>query len=389
MRPTTRLVAILACSLLCIPTIFAQTNPPASDPHEFVTHDPRVLTRASDRAAAIDLLLRARQKINLRELTVPYELNVSFDTNGSTMFEGTGTMQEMAAGASVRLTAQLQDWKATRILYDGRNYSSNTTDPVPLRVQMVRAAVLAPIPEKPEPNTIRQATVKRDGKTVSCVLGSGSVGPNPPPRAWTESEYCVDTATDLLQMWSEAPGVFAIYDYEGSTEFHGHTLPRQISIYQEGRLAVQIHVDSLEDVKNLDPALLAPTQEMLDAGEAVGLGLPNRFPLRVDPTNEPTSSYFQPVIVHAILDAQDGTVIDAEPIQNYDPQLTQAAMDLLSTAAFPPMGFQRDVFINVQFHLPAGAAATRVVIRPSVRWVILDREVRVVPRREPRHIRIK
>ncbi len=131
MRPTTRLVATLAASLLCIPAIFAQTNPPAADPHEFVTHDPRVLTSTRDRAAAIDLLMRARQKINLRELTVPYELNVSFETNGSTMFEGTGTMQEMAQGTSVRLTAQLQDWKATRILYDGRNYSSNTTDPVP------------------------------------------------------------------------------------------------------------------------------------------------------------------------------------------------------------------------------------------------------------------
>ena len=89
--------------------------------------------------------------------------------------------------------------------------------------------------------------------------------------------------------------------------------------------------------------------------------MPNRFPLRVDPSDAPTSSYFQPVIVHAILDANDGTVIDAEPIQNYDPELTRAAMELISNSAFPPMGFQRDVFINVQFHLPAGVAPTRIV----------------------------
>ena len=149
---------------------------------------------------------------------------------------------------------------------------------------------------------------------------------------------------------------------------------------------MKLHLESLADLQELDPNLVTPTQQMLDAGEAVTLGMPNRFPLRVDPSNAPTSSYFQPVIVHAILDANDGTVIDAEPIQNYDPELTRAAMELISNSAFPPMGFQRDVFINVQFHLPAGVAPTRIVIRTSVHWHILDREVRVAPPRRPRRV---
>jgi hypothetical protein len=42
-----------------------------------------------------------------------------------------------------------------------------------------------------------------------------------------------------------------VYDYDGSN-FHGHVLPRQVSIYEESRLAVQIHVESLEDAPNLD-----------------------------------------------------------------------------------------------------------------------------------------
>lgn len=384
MRPTARLVGIIASSLLCIPAVFAQTNPPAHDPHEMVTHDPRLLTKADDRAAAIALLQDARKKNDLRDINTPYSLKLSFETEGATLLEGKGTYEELSEGTSRKWTARLGDYEITRISDGAHVYSTAPSDPIPLRIQTVRATIVSPIPATAEAPTMREATVKRDGKTLSCVLGSGSIGAYAPPRAWTETEYCVDTASGLLQMWSEAPGVFADYDYTGAKDFHGHTLPTNVSIYQEGRLAVHVHLESLEDLPELDPNLVTPTQEMLDAGEAVVLGLPVRFPIRVDPANEPTSNYFQPVIVHVILDANDGSVLDAEPIQNYDPDLTRAAMDLLTHAAFPPMGIQRDAFINVQFHLPAGVAPTRIVFRSTVHWRILDRDIRIV---EPRRLR--
>ena len=382
MRPTARLVAIFAAYLLCTPAIFAQTNPPAHDPHEMVTRDSRLLTKQSDRDAAAALLLTARQKNDLRDITTPYSLKLSFETEGATLLEGKGTYEELSEGTSRRWTAHLGDYEITRISDGTHVYSTSPTDPIPLRIQTVRATVVSPIPSVTESPTMRQATVKRDGRTLACVLGSGSIGPNAAPRAWTETEYCVDTATGLLQMWSEAPGVFAEYDYAGAKDFHGHALPTNISIYQEGKLTVHVHLESLEDLQELDPNLVTPTQEMLDAGEAVVLGLPVRYPIRVDPINEPTSNYFQPVIVHVILDPNDGTVLDAEPIQNYDPDLTRAAMDLLTHSAFPPTGIQRDAFINVQFHLPASVAPTRIVFRSSVHWRILDRDIRIVePRR--------
>ena len=279
MRPTTRLVAMLGALLLCVPGIFAQTNPPAPDPHEFVTHDPRLLTKSSDRTAAVTLLMATRQKSDLREMTTPYSLKASFETSGATQLEGKGTYEEMSEGSSRRWTAKLGDYEITRIANGQHAYSTSATEPVPLRIQTVRAAMLSPIPQNFDPGTMREATVKRDGKTFSCVLGSGTVGNYPPPRAWTESEYCVDTATGLLQMWSEAPGVFALYNYEGAKDFHGHVLPREISIYQENQLTVSLHLESPEDLRELDPNLLTPTQEMIDAGEAVVLGMPNRFPL--------------------------------------------------------------------------------------------------------------
>jgi hypothetical protein len=386
MRPTARLAAFFACSLLFLSAIFAQTNPPAKDANEFVTHDPHLVTRQSDRADAVDLLMTARQKGDLRDVTTPYTLKATFETSGATQLEGKGTYEEFSEGDSRRWTAKLGDYEITRIANGPRAYSTNPTEPIPLRVQMIRAAMLSPVPENFDPATMREAQVKRDGMTLTCVLGSGSIGNEPPPRAWTESEHCVDTATGLIRMWSAAPGVFALYNYEGAKDFHGHMLPREISIYQDGHMTMSVHLESPQDLPELDPNLLTPTQEMIDAGEAVVLGMPNRFPIRVDPSNAPTSSYFQPVIVHAILDANDGTVIDAEPIQNYDPELTRAAMDLITNSAFPSSGFQRDVYINVQFHLPSGATAGRVVIRTPVRWRIIDRDVRVVERRAPRRV---
>jgi hypothetical protein len=39
-----RLVGLLVPSLLCLPSIFAQANPPPFDPHEMVTREPRTLS---------------------------------------------------------------------------------------------------------------------------------------------------------------------------------------------------------------------------------------------------------------------------------------------------------------------------------------------------------
>jgi hypothetical protein len=151
---------------------------------------------------------------------------------------------------------------------------------------------------------------------------------------------------------------------------HGHVLPREISIYEDGRHAVQVRVEDLQDARDLDPALFKPTTEMVEAGGSFMLALPNRFPMRVDPLDEPTSTFFQPVIVHAILDAQDGHVLDAEALQNSDESLSKAAIELVRSNTFPASGFQQESFINVQFHLPAKIAGGAPLLHTHVAWVI-------------------
>jgi hypothetical protein len=378
-----RLVGLLVPSLLCLPSIFAQTNPPLFDPHEMVTLEPRTLSRVADRKAALDLLDRTRQNYNLRDITTPYELKVSFETNGTAQSEGVGAMEEVSDGGSHwRWTAELQGSQVIRIGSDGRVYGTNASEPVPLRVQMVRAALHWPIVWHASASAIRAEDVERDGKAMSCLLLSGAIPPNPAPRSWVENEYCIEAATGLLQMWSEAPGIYTVYDDNGAAVFHGHILPRQISIFEDGRLTVTARVDSLEDAHDLDANLFKSAAEMVEAGGSFTLTSPNRFPMRVDPSDAPTSTFFQPLIVHAILDAQDGRVLDAETLQNSDKDLSRAAMDLVKSTAFPASGFQQEVFINVQFHLPAMVVGGPPTLTVPVVWVVSDGH-KVTPVRKP------
>jgi hypothetical protein len=155
-----------------------------------------------------------------------YELKASFQTNGATQNEGNGTMEELSNGREWRWTAQMQGVSAVRMGGNGHAYGANPNEPVPLRIQEIRAALHWPIFRNPGATVIRSANAELNGKPVTCLLLSAAVPENPAPRAWVEEEYCIDSATGLLQMWSAAPGIYAEYDYEGATEFKGHTLPR-------------------------------------------------------------------------------------------------------------------------------------------------------------------
>jgi hypothetical protein len=384
MRTRTRFFGLFAPSLLGIPAILAQTNPPPPDPHEMVTREPHTLSKPAERAAALDLLDRARQNYNVHDISTPYTLKVSFETNGAAQNEGEGTIEELSDGGSHwRWMAKLQDSLVIRIGVNGRVYGTNPSELVPLRLQMIRSALHWPIMRNAGASAIRAADVARDGKAMSCLLLSGSIPPNPASRSWVENEYCIDPDTGLLQTWSEAPGIFAVYDYDGAAEFHGHMLPRQITIFEEGHIVVQARVESLEDSPNIDLNLFQLTPEMVEQGGSFTLASPSRFPMRVDPSDAPTSTFFQPVIVHAILDAQDGRVLDAEVLQNSDRDLSRAALNLVRSTSFSPSGFQQEVFINVQFHLPAVELGGPPIFHSRVRWVIWEHRRKAARVRAP------
>ena len=374
----------LASFLLFLPAAFAQTNPPPPDPHELVTHQPRVLTKPTERSAAIALLDGARQDLNMH-IFGAYELKASFQTSGGTQQEGEGTMEELSNGPQWRWSAQLAGVTVVRVGGDGHVYGTNPAEPVPLRIQQIRAALHWPILRNSGPaSVIREADVKRDGKPVTCLLLSAAVPDNPAPRAWVEEEYCIDPATNLLQMWSAAPGVFAEYDYADAAEYSKHVLPRQISIFEGGALVAQTRVESFGDPGKIDASAFQPGPEMTDVGESFTLSGPRRFPMRVDPSDAPTSTYFQPVIVHATLDAKEGRVLEAEPLENSNPDLSRAAMELVKSTSFEATGFQQEVFISVQFHLPAQKLGGPPIFHSSVHWVIWEHRGKVPPKKPTR-----
>ena len=103
MRTSTRISGLAAFSLFMVPSVFAQTNPPPSDPHELVIHQPRTLSSPADRSAAIDLLEHARQDLNMHTFGA-YELKASFQTSGASQNEGNGTMEELSNGPDRKST---------------------------------------------------------------------------------------------------------------------------------------------------------------------------------------------------------------------------------------------------------------------------------------------
>lgn len=349
------LAAIPLCLFTDAPTARAQAMSLAAvpdSPLELVNGSARAVITPEGRDMAMDLLARARQNLTLHAPGVPpFRMKVSFTASGGSQFDGDGTMEEIYAGPVLRWTELLASSSQTHIVSGGKTFAANPTEPVPLRVQMVRGAIFEPIGPAPGTGMIRAQTVERDGQELTCLLLSGRVPTTPMPRQWVETEFCIDPATALLHSWSAAPGIYVNYDYSDAIQFHGRTLARQITVVEGNDPVLQIHIDSLEDANNLDPTIFQPTREMTGAGPAFVLGYPRRFPMRAGRLDDSTPQMIQPVIVHATLSNVDGRVLEAEALQDTNPQLAQDAVELVEHSRFPATGVQQEVFINVQEHV--------------------------------------
>jgi len=343
-------------------TAFAQTATPSvapmpADPLELATGATLKVANPENRALVLNLLERARQ--NGSELYAvggpAFHLKVSFTSSGQSRYTGSGEMEEFrySRQTSWRWTARLGDYSQVRIFQYGVPYDEKTPGPIPLRVQMVRGAVIWPMANVRPGTMIRMASAQWRGMEVMCALLSFDETITPGPgRHWEEREYCVDTKSALLRIYSEAPGMYTVYDYDDALHFHGRTLARQISILESGETVLQIHVESLEDGGAPDPALFTPTKEMLARGPGIVLRAAVRIPAGMAPPAG-RAGKLEPVIVHASIDAE-GKVLEAEALQNSDPILSNAALSRVKSLTYPPQTratgpVQTEAFINVEF----------------------------------------
>jgi hypothetical protein len=325
------------------------------DPLELATGPALVPDTPEKRALLLNLLERARQNNAMHTPgTAPFTLKVSFNSTGNgSKNTGYGEVEETwLNGQTWRWSARLGDYSQLRIFYEGAAYDDKPRGSMPLRLQMVRNAVFWPVVGNFAPSLIRMATANWQGTEVACMLisGGGNEATATAGRRWEESEYCIDPKTGLLRAHSEAPGIYAIYDYEGAAQFHGRTLARQITVVEGGATVLQIHLDGIEDA-NDDPHQFVPTHKMLARGPGAIMVGPFRFPEFVS-VPASYSGAVQPVIVHAILD-EKGKVLDAEVTQSSDPALSTAALGRVWRSSFGaaarPGKLQREAFINVQF----------------------------------------
>jgi hypothetical protein len=271
---------------------------------------------------------------------------VSFNASGAVSYTGPGELTETwSSGRAWRWTSSLGSYSQVRVGSNGALYDDKRVAQVPMRVQMLRGAVFGPIRVNTSGAMIRSAAVQYNGHPATCILLSRGAAPEASGRSWVETEYCVDDATGLLDVYSEAPGMYAYYDYSRGLEFHGRTLPNHVTIYVAGASVIDAQV-SVADAPSADASLFTPTAEMLTNGPVLSMMYGMRFPVIAQGA---PGNAISPVIVHATLDSE-GKAMEQEVASAADPSLVQPAMELVKSETFASSDSpQRDVYINVRF----------------------------------------
>jgi hypothetical protein len=326
--------------------------PVPSDSLELVTGATQVPSTPQERASVLEMLERARQNGDLHAPgSTPFTLKASFSASGDVHYTGSGEMDETwLSPFNFRWSARLGNFELTRISSGRRIFDDKPVAFIPIRVHMLRDAIFWPINFNQAHALIRTATAQWKGTEVTCILTSGGMSdPAPTPgRRWVEREFCIDSKTGLLQILSDAPGIYVLFDYRNAIHFHGRTLADEISIVEGGKTVMEAHLSSIADADPNNPDLLTPTPEMRNNSGPILSGT-MRFPQNISVPSG--ASVVQPVIVHAILD-RNGRVLDAELVESSDAALSQSALALVKQSSYgqsQDARLQREAFINVKF----------------------------------------
>jgi hypothetical protein len=97
-----------------------------------------------------------------------------------------------------------------------------------------------------------------------------------------------------------------------------------------------------------DPAtLFSPTAAGALIGPTFFLASAQWAPIRVDENPGANLVRIEPVIVHATVSNETGKVLEAEAIGNS--HLNERAVDVVRRTEYPATGFQRDLYVAVEF----------------------------------------
>jgi hypothetical protein len=328
------------------PTTFGENAPRIApvprDPLELVSGQIQVARTPASREAALQLLSRARQSFSLRNSSQGYDLKVRFtaDSLGETNYDGAWEMEDLfAPGPGLRWTATAASgYTITRISSAGSIYAEGTASAVPLRLHEARGLLFDPIqsPAYANRGSIRTSSATFHGTAVTCVLLSRSRNSANPAlgRDWEETEECIDPQSGLLQVHSEVPGRYAVYEYSNAPQLGGYVLPRSVTVTEGGRIVSKISVESLQGMTTFDPSLFVPTDGMKARGPAPAITSATKVS-RLQGQGPFTSSMtLRPVCVLGMV-TPTGQLVEAHSLQPSDPN-SQAAVEDAKQIDFSP-----------------------------------------------------
>ncbi len=334
-------------------------SPLPPNPLELVTGIVENVETPAARQAVVKLLDQARSH-QLHAAGRSYRLRVRFTVNsgGQTEYDGEWTWDQVFdPKLGSRWTAQSSSgYSRTEIDTIDSAYAEGTQGAtIPLRLHEARAAVLGPIGTNSDQKALRVANVDYRGSRLTCILltepinmRSAIVG-----RRWEERENCIDSKSGLLQVSSQAPGRYYLYDYDEAPRLADCALPRRVTVTEAGRIVAEIRVESLTELPSVDPSLFVPSEEMKARGRAIGMGEARRFwpAARLGMVSPGNAS--QTVCVFGLM-TPAGQLVEVHSLQPSDPN-SESAIGLAKAQRFPvtpgPNGRaeQRFVFLIQEF----------------------------------------
>jgi len=359
-RRTFALIAVSVLPLTCFAQNAPRMAPVPDDPLELVTGPVHAVT-AADRAAALQLLGRARNNFGWRTAGAAYHLKVRFavDSQGQTNYDGTWETDDVFdPQRGLRWTAKTSSgYRTTRISSNGAVHGEGTAGLMPLRLQEARGLLYDPLPspDYADRGSIRTASATFRGTVVTCLLLAHTRNPANPPigRGWEENEECVDAQSGLLRMHSEAPGRYVVYEYGNATRIGSLVPPQTITVNEAGRVVSTISVESVEEISPPDPSLYAPTDAMNAGGQVTSISSATKLS-RVHGKGPFTSAMTaRPVCVFGVV-TPEGQLVEAHSLQPSDPNSEAAvadakSLDFASSAPADTSPHQHFVFIIEKF----------------------------------------
>jgi len=335
MKPRSRtLLWMVGLPLAAFSQNIPRVEPIPRDALELATGRIQVADAAADRDVDLKLLTRARNSYALRNSRQPWDLTVHFtvDSLGQTNYDGEWEMEDVfAPGQGLHWTAKSAGgYTITGIIGANANYVEASTSAVPLRLQEARAMLYDPLPSVAyaKNGSIRTVTADFRGSTVVCVLLARSRNATNPAgeRGWDESEDCIDPDSGLLQMHSEVPGRYVVYDYANSARLGSHVLPGTVTITEGGRVVSRISVTSLRADPAVDPGLFVPTNVMMASGPGVAMTAATKIARIQGAGPLAPGMTMRPVCVLGIV-TPAGRLEEAHSLQPSDPNSEAAVQD--------------------------------------------------------------